>query len=53
MTEDGTCFSRGMISAGQHQNIFKLQLGTSQIDKQIIRLVELIQRLEQEHYVLK
>jgi chromosome segregation ATPase len=22
--EDGTCFTKGMISGGQHQNIFKL-----------------------------
>jgi chromosome segregation ATPase len=33
VTEDGTMFNRGMISGGSHQNIFKLQLGTSQIDK--------------------
>jgi chromosome segregation ATPase len=30
---DGTCFNRGMISGGTQQNIFKIQLGTSQIDK--------------------
>ena len=42
-----------MISGGSHQNIFKLQLGTSQIDKQQMKLIEAIQRLENEHFSLK
>lgn len=46
ITEDGTLFNRGLISGGQHSNIFKLQLGTTQIDKQIMKLVETIQKLE-------
>lgn len=29
LTEDGTQFVRGMISGGNHSNIFKLSLGTS------------------------
>ena len=47
VTEDGTEFKQGMISGGQHSNIFgNLNLGTTQVDRNIIKLVEHIQKLE-------
>lgn len=39
ITEDGTEFKQGMISGGQHTNIFNITFGTNQIDKQISKLV--------------
>ena len=46
MSEDGTQFVRGMISGGTHANIFKLSLGTSQLDNKIVKLVDEVQQLE-------
>ena len=40
VTEDGTEFKQGMISGGQHTNIFNLNLGTAQLDKNIVKLVD-------------
>ena len=53
VTEDGTEFKQGMISGGQHANVFNLNLGTVQLDKNIVRLVDQTQKLEQEHTRLK
>ena len=53
ITEDGTHFQQGMISGGQHQNIFKLTFGTNQLDKQIVTLVDKINQLEAQHFGLK
>jgi chromosome segregation ATPase len=33
VTEDGTEFKQGMISGGQHTNIFHLTFGTNQLDR--------------------
>lgn len=35
VAEDGTEFKQGMISGGQHTNIFNVTFGTTLLDKQI------------------
>ena len=49
MTEDGTEFKQGMISGGNHSNVFDLNLGTAQLDSNISKVVDKIQKLEREH----
>jgi len=42
ISEDGTEFKQGMISGGQHSNIFNISLGTTSLDRQIVKLVDSI-----------
>ena len=53
VTEDGTEFKQGMISGGQHSNIFHLTFGTSQLDRQIHQLINEVSALEQRYDELK
>ncbi|CDW87992.1 structural maintenance of chromosomes 1 [Stylonychia lemnae] len=53
VTEDGTEFKQGMISGGQHTNIFNLNLGNFKMDRDIKRLVDEISNLEQKLNALK
>ena len=53
VTEDGTEFKSGMISGGNHANIFNLSLGTAQLDNNISRVVDRVQKLENEHFKLR
>jgi hypothetical protein len=53
VTEDGTEFKQGMISGGQHNNIFNLTLGTTQLDRQISQMVNEVQLLETRYEALK
>lgn len=53
VTEDGTEFKQGMISGGQHTNIFNLMFGTNQLDRQITQLVGEVAALEQKYEGLK
>ena len=48
VTEDGTEFKQGMISGGQHTNIFNLNLGNFKMDRDIKRLVDEISNLENQ-----
>ena len=41
-----------MISGGNHANIFNLNLGTAQLDSNIGKVVDRVQKLEQEHFKL-
>lgn len=43
---DGTEMKSGMISGGNHKNIFNLNLGTKHFDKQITKLIDSINKLE-------
>ena len=40
VTSDGTEFKQGMISGGQHKNIFSLNLGQLTLDRDINQLVD-------------
>lgn len=51
--EDGTEFKQGMISGGQHSNIFNLQLGQYKLDKEVTKLVEEITQLDNRLQKLK
>ena len=42
ITEDGTEFKQGMISGGNHSNIFNLSLGTVQLDQSINQAIDRI-----------
>lgn len=53
VTEDGKEFKPGMISGGQHTNIFNLNLGNFKMDREIKKLVDEIQTLESELTKLK
>ena len=53
VTEDGTEFRQGMISGGHHANIFNLSLGTAQLDGTISKVLDRVQKLEQEHMRLR
>ena len=46
VTLEGTQFKQGMISGGQQNNIFKLSLGTSQLDGKIMQLAKAVGELE-------
>lgn len=46
VTEDGTEFKQGMISGGQHSNIFNMTFGTAQMDKQISQMINEVHALE-------
>lgn len=51
--EDGTEFKQGMISGGQHQNVFNLELGQFKLNKEVTKLVEEIAQLDNKLQKLK
>eukprot|EP00347_Sterkiella_histriomuscorum_P000387 403376057 len=53
VTEDGKEFKPGMISGGQQTNIFNLNLGNFKMDRDIKKLAEEIQTLENQLNQLK
>ena len=49
ITLDGTEFKPGMVSGGQqNQNVFDLNLGQAQLDRDIKRIQTQIQKLDEE-----
>jgi chromosome segregation ATPase len=48
VTYDGTEFKQGMISGGQHKNIFAVNLGHMQLDKDIKNLSNEVAKLQAE-----
>lgn len=53
VTYEGTEFKQGMISGGQHTNIFNVNLGQFTLDREIKKLVDDISQLEKKLSVLK
>ncbi len=53
VTFDGTEFKQGMISGGQHTNIFNVNLGQFTLDREIKKLVDEISHLEKKLNQLK